>query len=132
MAKGRFISPVEKRKILEIYAQDPSMRAKEVLAKLKSEIPDGERVLSLRAVQRVLREDRNSSDTLGDQEWALHLMPTLEFPGQGRAVDRDTIFLRGVALRQDGREIGDSRRLDGLVPGQANHLPTMGFGPEPA
>ena len=80
MAKGRFISPVEKRKILEIYAQDPSMRAKEVLSKLESELPDGERVLSLRAVQRVLGEDRNSSDTLGDQEWALHLMPTLELP----------------------------------------------------
>ena len=56
------------------------MRAKEVLAKLESELPDGERVPSLRAVQRVLTEARNSSDTLGDQEWGIHLMPTLELP----------------------------------------------------
>ena len=80
MAKGGFISPVEKRNILEIYARDPSMRAKEVRAKLISELLDGKRVPSLRAVQRVLGEGRNSSDPLGDQEWALHLMPTLELP----------------------------------------------------
>ena len=81
MAKGRFISPVEKRKILEIHARDPSMRAKEVHARLERALPDGERVPSLRAVQRVLGEGRNSSDTLGDQEWGIHLMPTLELPG---------------------------------------------------
>ena len=54
MAKGPKVRPEEKRKILEIYARDPSMRAKEVRAKLGSEIPDGERVLSIRAVQQIL------------------------------------------------------------------------------
>ena len=40
MAKGPFITPLEIRKILEIYARDPSMRAKEVRAKLESDLPE--------------------------------------------------------------------------------------------
>ena len=80
MAKGPKVRPEEKRKVLEIYARDPSMRAKEVRAKLICELLDGKRVPSLRAVQRVLGEGRNSSDPWGDQEWALHLMPILELP----------------------------------------------------
>ena len=80
MSKGPKVRPEEKRKVLEIYARDPSIRAKEVRAKLESELPDGKRVVKLRTVQQILGDARKSSDSLEDQEWALHLMPTLELP----------------------------------------------------
>ena len=80
MAKGPFITPMEIRKILEIYARDPSMRAKEVRAKLDSDLLDGQRVPSLRAVQRALGDARTKSGQLEDQEWGLRLMPSLGLP----------------------------------------------------
>lgn len=80
MAKGAFVSPTEERKILEIYARNTSMRAKEVLSRYVNDLSDERRVLSLRAVQRILGNARKSSDPLEDQEWAFHLMPTLGLP----------------------------------------------------
>ena len=102
MAKGAFISPEEKRKTLEIYARDPSMRAKEVLAQLAAELSDGQRVPSLRTVQRILGNDRKSSDPLGDQEWVLHLMPTLSLLSFGLPILTRLSLLRVLAKKERG------------------------------
>lgn len=84
MAKGKFITITEKRKIMEIHFLNPSLAGNGIRSILQTNSYNTQRVPSIRSIQRVIGE--NLQHQAENQEWAIHIADDINLPNSHLAM----------------------------------------------